>query len=69
MINSIYEEIIDPHNFIKNFDSEASFKNWLWLKTSEDLKHTLLAFEKSEMYEVCIIIKSVINQKSIKLLN
>ena len=60
MTNSIYQEIIDPQNFIKNFNSKAEFENWLWLGSTKDLEGTLSAFEQSEMYEICEIIKGVI---------
>ena len=63
MTNSIYQEIIDPQNFIKNFNSKAEFENWLWLGSTKDLEGTLSAFEQSEMYEICEIIKGVISKK------
>ena len=60
MINSIYEKIIEPPNIRANFKSEIEFISWLETGTVEDLKCTLKAFEDSELYEDCLIIKNTL---------
>ena len=58
MINNMYEEVINPDFLrpkIKDFDE------WLDIDMEgnhyKDLQSTLIAYEKAEMYEDCIIIK------------
>lgn len=59
-LNSIYEDLTDPRELIKYIDN---FENWLSLATDIiDLKFTLKAFEKAEMYEQCEIIRNKINK-------
>lgn len=58
-----YEHIIEPCNIREQFDTETDFIDWLKLGSIKDLECTLLAFENSEMYEDCILIKNVLNSK------
>ena len=60
MINEAYEKIIEPPNIRANFKSEIEFISWLETGTVEDLKCTLKAFEDSELYEDCLIIKNTL---------
>lgn len=59
----MYDNLIDPVNFIKNFKNEGQFVEWLEIGTMLDLQATLKAFERAEMYELCVIIQSVIEKR------
>lgn len=61
-IISAYKYIQDPINLVENFDTKKEFEDWLSLGTKEDLKHTLKAFEQSELYEYCVIIRDKIKE-------
>lgn len=58
-----YEHIIDPKNFIKNFATDESFKDWLRQGLINDCRATLKVFEKADMFEQCVLIQSVIDEK------
>lgn len=58
----VYQEIIAPENFYKNFRSKSEFEHWLKLGSKEDLEAALKRFEEAEMYEQCSIIKNFINK-------
>lgn len=60
-IKRLYEEFIEPSSFIREFKNESEFRAWLTLGTKEDLLATLTVFQESELYEVCTIIKSHID--------
>lgn len=61
MISSRYLEPIEPENLLEHIDN---FEEWLDLaETKQDLIHTLEKFEKAELYEHCVIIKSKICDK------
>lgn len=62
-LNIQYEDFIDPQNLIKHFSDENEFREWCKKGTIQDLKCTLEAFEKAELYEICLIIKDEINKK------
>lgn len=57
-----YEHITEPCNIREQFDYNG-FVEWLREGSIGDLQCTLIAFENSEMYEDCIIIKQIINEK------
>ena len=56
-INLLYEFLTNPEELIKNFKTDLEFIDWLKLGTKEDLIYTLKAFEESEMYKYCTLIK------------
>lgn len=58
-----YEHIIDPKNFIKNFATDESFKDWLRQGLINDCRATLKVFTEAEMYEECRLIQHVIDEK------
>ena len=60
MINEAYEKLIEPKNIRSHFKSIEEFESWLETGTVEDLKCTLKAFEDSELYEDCLIIKNTL---------
>ena len=62
-INSKYEEINRPSNFVQNFNSLAEFRKWCRSGTVLDLDQTLVAFEKDEEYIHCAVIRDVIQEK------
>lgn len=63
-LNQIFEELIVPTNFIKNFKEESDFKEWCEMGTVEDLLCTLERFkEYEELYEYCAIIVNIIKEK------
>lgn len=55
-----FEKIIEPHNFIKNFKNKKEFEEWLKTGSKKDLECILLRYEKAELYEICEIIKNII---------
>ena len=63
-LNQAYEEMCDP-KYIRSIQSDEQFKQWCNVGTIEDLECALLVFEKHEMYEDCLIIKRIINEKEI----
>lgn len=63
-LNKAYEEMCDP-KYIRSIQSDEQFLAWCRIGTVEDLKCALLVFEQAEMYEDCIIIKEVINEKAV----
>ena len=60
MINEVYEKLIEPKNIRSHFKSIEEFESWLETGTIDDLKCTLKAFEDSELYEDCLIIKNTL---------
>ena len=60
MINEAYGKLIEPKNIRSHFKSIEEFESWLETGTIEDLKCTLKAFEDSELYEDCLIIKNTL---------
>lgn len=59
-MNDVYLTIINPKSLIQSFKTRQNFEDWLDLGTREDLIWTLKAFEKEELYEICLIIKNKI---------
>jgi len=58
-----YEELINPVWIRSLIKTEARFKEWCKSGTIEDLENTLIVFEKEEMWDDCIIIRDVLQQK------
>ncbi len=63
-LNAAYNELCDP-KYIRSIQTKEQFIEWCNIGTVEDLECALAIFEKEEMYEDCIIIKRVINEKTI----
>lgn len=61
-LNKAYEEMCDP-KYIRSIQSDEQFLAWCHIGTIPDLRCALAVFETAEMYEDCIIIKKVINEK------
>ena len=62
-INHSFDLIKAPINIRRVLNDEKSFIEWLRTGSKKDLECTLKAFEQSEMYEDCIIIKRILNEK------
>lgn len=62
-MNKMYEHITEPCNIREFFSTVFDFTAWLRMGSINDLKATLKAFEAVEMYEDCVLIKKVINEK------
>ena len=58
-----YEELINPVWIRSLIKTEERFKEWCKSGTIEDLENTLIVFEKKEMWDDCIIIRDVLQQK------
>lgn len=65
-INSPYEEITKPSEFIKNFKTLAEFKDWCKEGSLMDLFCTLTRFENAEEYLHCAVIRDTITDKKIE---
>jgi hypothetical protein len=63
-INYSFNLIKAPINIRRVLNDEDSFIEWLNTGTIKDLECTLEAFENSEMYEDCAIIRDVIDFKN-----
>jgi folate-dependent tRNA-U54 methylase TrmFO/GidA len=68
-IHLSFENIIEPSTFINNFKDKEEFKQWLHTGLINDCKACLKAFENADMYEYCIIIQEVIDEKVDKMLS
>lgn len=58
-----YIELINPNVMISMFDTGAEFTEWAEMGTPEDIRAALTAFEKEELYNHCIILKRVLDNK------
>ncbi|MDC0008899.1 hypothetical protein OAE73_00900 [bacterium] len=58
-----YSELIDPKRLIQMFDNDVEFTEWAEMGTPEDIRAALIAFEKEELFNHCIILKRVLNTK------
>ncbi len=69
-LDKAYEEIIDPHNFVKNFPDLDAFREWTKkAETINDLRSALKVFEKAELYEYANIIQVSIDEKIDRMLS
>ncbi len=59
-----YEQLWMPCNFVHIFKTMEDFEDWARLGTAEDLLVTLKLFEKDELYEHCIVLKKIYNEKN-----
>lgn len=70
ILENLYLELIDPQELIKNFNTEEEFTKFLKIDSSgnhiKDLECTLEVFKKEELYEYCILIKSVLEEVKLK---
>lgn len=55
-----YTALIEPVNFFKGW-TIPQFKVWCDLGTKADLKATLKVLEQAELFELCAILKKIIN--------
>ena len=60
-INEHYEEILDPVNFVKNFETLEDFKEWALDGSILDLKECIKVFQAHELYEHCAIMQKLID--------
>ena len=58
-----YKELIQPANFIKNFDTVKDFEEWVKLGTKEDIDCAIKAFEEDELFECCSIMLKIKNDE------
>jgi len=58
-----YSELINPNKMIELFNTNQEFKEWAEMGTPEDIRAALIAFEKEELFNHCIILKEVLNNK------
>jgi len=58
-----YTELINPNKMIELFNTDQEFKEWAEMGTPEDIRAALIAFEKEELFNHCIILKEVLNTK------
>jgi len=58
-----YIELINPNKMIELFNTDQEFKEWAEMGTPEDIRAALIAFEKEELFNHCIILKEVLNTK------
>lgn len=69
-LDEAYEELIQPHNFIKNFTSMDAFREWTRkAETINDLRSALKVFEKAELYEHANIIQVSLDEKIDRMLS
>ena len=57
-----YLDFIHPTNFIKTFNTEREFIDWLLLGSREDIESCLQAFEEAEEYRWCAVIQRVLRE-------
>ena len=58
-----YSELINPNKMIELFNTDQEFKEWAEMGTPEDIRAALIAFEKEELFNHCIILKEVLTPK------
>jgi len=58
-----YSELINPNKMIELFNTDQEFKEWAEMGTPEDIRAALIAFEKEELFNHCIILKEVLSTK------
>lgn len=62
-LDDIYEQILEPKEFVKNFNDMLEFRIWCFEGSILDLKEMLVYFVNDELYEHCVIIKEVMDIK------
>ena len=63
-LNQAYEELCEPRH-IRSIQPAELFLLWCNIVTVKDLECALKVFELAEMYEDCILIKQVLEEKII----
>jgi len=58
-----YDDLTKPANIRAHFKTEEEFVWWLEMGSSSDLDHVLKVFENEEIYEDCVLILQMINEK------
>ena len=53
----------NPHSILELYPTIDAFKRYLYQLPLAELKATLYRFEDLEMYEWCIVIESVVQEK------
>ena len=61
-LSQAYEELCEPRH-IRSIQTEEQFIQWCNIGTVKDLECALKVFELAEMYEDCILIKQVLEEK------
>jgi hypothetical protein len=61
-IEHAFNLIQEPSN-VRNFIKDSDFIEWLNLGSIADLNAALDAFQDAQMFEDCVIIQRVLNQK------
>lgn len=62
-LNDIYEQILEPKEFVKHFNDMLEFRIWCYEGSILDLTEMLVYFVNAELYEYCVVIKDVIDIK------
>ena len=58
-----YSELVQPRKLIEYFEDDQEFKEWAEMGTLQDLRAALIAFERDELYDHCVILKNVLLEK------
>lgn len=59
-LDKLYLNSTSPNEILKHFSCKEEFEDWLDMGSLKDLYYTLIAFEKSELYEHCALINKKI---------
>ena len=62
-LNDYYEEILNPNELINNFENLLEFEKWCLLVSILDLEECLKVFVHHELYEHCVVIRNVLEDK------
>lgn len=62
-LDKAYSELVQPQKLIEYFENTQEFKEWAKLGTPQDLRASLIAFEKDGLYEHCVILKEILIEK------
>ena len=60
-INKMYEQILMPTEFIKEFKNIDEFREWAMDGTILDLKEAISVFQDYELYEHCAVMQKLID--------
>lgn len=60
-----YSLLVQPKKLIEYMSTPEEFIEWANLGTQSDLRSALIAFEKDELYDHCIILKQVLESKKL----
>lgn len=62
-LDELYLEILNPVELINYFKTDEEFRSWCETGEVLDLSEALIVFENHELYEYCVIIKDVLDEK------